>query len=340
MSISRLKLFKRSNGKWYILFDEDGRTRWKSTGSSIKRDALKILTEFKELSRQKSPAIGFSQFVSEFNRVQAYSLRESTLKRIYRPSFEAFIGICGNKGLSAYTLRDVETFKRTMLERCSPTYVNIQLRALRAAFNAAVRWQLLQNNPFLKVSKVSVPDRVPAHFSKEQFKVFLGHLEEPVLRDLFAFASLTGLRQGELLQLRWANVDMQRKTVTVESSGRFLTKTGKARTIPASRAATEILERRYLVVNGTGLVFHRRGRELTQSYVEHSFKRVIRKLGFDERLRFHSLRHTFATWLVKEGVSLYEVQKLLGHSSIAVTQVYSHLAASELHGAVNKLNFN
>jgi len=50
-----------------------------------------------------------------------------------------------------------------------------------------------------------------------------------------------------------------------------------------------------------------------------------------------SLRHTFATWLVQEGVPIYEVQKLLGHSSISVTQVYSLLAASELHGAVNKI---
>ncbi len=56
-----------------------------------------------------------------------------------------------------------------------------------------------------------------------------------------------------------------------------------------------------------------------------------------EKLHFHSLRHTFATWLVQEGVSIYEVQQLLGHSSISVTQVYSHLAASELHGAVNKI---
>ncbi len=50
-----------------------------------------------------------------------------------------------------------------------------------------------------------------------------------------------------------------------------------------------------------------------------------------------SLCHTFATWLVLEGMPIYEVQKLLGHSSISVTQVYSHLAASELHGAVNNI---
>ncbi len=52
------------------------------------------------------------------------------------------------------------------------------------------------------------------------------------------------------------------------------------------------------------------------------------------------MRHTFATWLVQAGVSLYEVQKLLGHSSISTTQIYAHLAASELHGAVNRISLD
>ena len=73
---------------------------------------------------------------------------------------------------------------------------------------------------------------------------------------------------------------------------------------------------------------------------EDADNRLVKKLGLDKRFGFHSLRHTFAPWLVKEGVSIYEVQKLPGHSSVAVTQVYSHLAASELQGTVNKLSLN
>jgi site-specific recombinase XerD len=57
----------------------------------------------------------------------------------------------------------------------------------------------------------------------------------------------------------------------------------------------------------------------------------------NHRLHLHSLRHTFASWLVQDGVSLYEVQKLLGHSSIAVTEIYSHLQPEQLHETVNRL---
>lgn len=84
-------------------------------------------------------------------------------------------------------------------------------------------------------------------------------------------------------------------------------------------------------------VFTLKGRRISEDWLTHRFKSYIRKAGLNPRLHFHSLRHTFATWLVQEGVSIYEVQKLLGHSSISVTQVYSHLPASELHGAVNKI---
>ncbi|MBI5475218.1 MAG: tyrosine-type recombinase/integrase [Ignavibacteriales bacterium] len=58
----------------------------------------------------------------------------------------------------------------------------------------------------------------------------------------------------------------------------------------------------------------------------------------NSKLHFHSLRHTFATWLVQDGVNIYEVQKLLGHSNMKVIEVYSHLVTSKLHSAVNKIS--
>jgi site-specific recombinase XerD len=68
------------------------------------------------------------------------------------------------------------------------------------------------------------------------------------------------------------------------------------------------------------------GKKLLESWVSHKFKYWVYEAKLpNDKLHFHSLRHTFASWLVQDGVSLYEVQKLLGHSNIAVTQAYSHL---------------
>ncbi len=84
-------------------------------------------------------------------------------------------------------------------------------------------------------------------------------------------------------------------------------------------------------------VFTFAGMQICADLVTKKFRHCARKAGLNRRVHFHSLRHTFATWLVQGNVSIYEVQKLLGHSSISVTQVYSHLAASELQEAVKKL---
>jgi len=72
-------------------------------------------------------------------------------------------------------------------------------------------------------------------------------------------------------------------------------------------------------------------------FMAKRFKEAIRACGLDPRLHFHSLRHTFASLLVKDGVSLYHVQKLLGHSSPRVTEIYAHLGGSELLGSVERL---
>ena len=89
-------------------------------------------------------------------------------------------------------------------------------------------------------------------------------------------------------------------------------------------------------------IFVRGGRRIGESYLARRFKKYVRMAGLDEGLHWHSLRHTHASWLVQCGVSLYEVQKLLGHSSSRVTEVYSHLQPEQLHDTVNriKLSFN
>ena len=77
---------------------------------------------------------------------------------------------------------------------------------------------------------------------------------------------------------------------------------------------------------------------MTKEYISKNFKRYAVLAGLDDKVHFHSLRHSFASLLVQAGVSLYEVQRLLGHSSPTVTQVYSHLQPDQMHETVNKIS--
>lgn len=87
-------------------------------------------------------------------------------------------------------------------------------------------------------------------------------------------------------------------------------------------------------------VFTLNRRQISGDWFSHKLKKFLVKLNSPKKLNVHSLRHTFASWLVQTGVSIYEVQKLLGHSDIKVTQIYAHLAPNELHDVVGRIIFN
>ena len=315
MPSDKFYLYKRPNGFWYIGYCENGKRRWKSTSATVKSDALRFLSAFEKSSESKIDAVTLSEFVTQFCSLRSSDLRTSTVKRIYLPAFSSFQRICGNKPLPSYTLKDVEMYKSMRLGTCSPVTVNIEFRTLRAAFNLALKWKLLRSNPFEQSSQLRIPERLPVYFSKEDFKKFIAKVQEPFLKDLFLFAALTGLRLGEILNLDWQNIHLERRLIVVANSECFLTKTGRCRLVPMSNAVTDILSRREATRGMCAMVFHAKGERLQHSYVQHKFKKYVRQVGLSDALRFHSLRHTFATWLVEGGVNIYEVQKLLGHKT-------------------------
>jgi len=337
MSITKLSLFKRYNGIYYITYLQDGIPKWKSTKKKLKHEALKVLSDFQQYLKQDVPKVTFHDFVNHYLSIKSNDLRETTIKRICLPAFVAFDKICGNKLLTAYTLGEVEVFKSKRLEVCSPTTVNIQFRVLRSSFNLAIKWGMLAENPFSKSSQVKAVEQPPIYLTKDEFTRLLRVVKEEVLKEVFLFASLTGMRSGEITNLRWSDIDFHHRQITIKNSDQFQTKTGKNRCVPMNELVVSMLSRKELTQRFCENVFQLQGQRMGQEYLSKSFKRYVRLVGLNDKIHFHSLRHTFATWLVQDGVSIYEVQKLLGHSSVKVTEIYSHLVASELHKSVNKI---
>jgi len=161
-------------------------------------------------------------------------------------------------------------------------------------------------------------------------------VEHQDLKDLFRFAVNTGLRQMELLNLEWRQINFKDKYLILDNSS-HITKSKKIRTIPLNVVALQILTERERSKRGD-LVFTLDDKRITQSFISHKFKKIVKKSGLNPKLNFHSLRHTFASWLVQKGVNIFEVSKLLGHSDIRVTEIYSHLRAEDLLNSVNRLN--
>ena len=142
----------------------------------------------------------------------------------------------------------------------------------------------------------------------------------------------TGLRQGELFSLAWEHVDTQRKTLTVLASH---SKGNSTRTVPLNPEALAVL-RAILPNKATGLVFKSPRTGGRFDNVKKAWAEVTKAASLPD-LRWHDLRHDFASRLVMRGVPLFTVQKLLGHANSRMTQRYARLAPDTLADAVNKL---
>jgi integrase len=330
-------LSKSHSGYYYIWFkDERGKKCKVSTRTKLKGEAYEALANFKGLTKKEPKALGLKEFTSEFLSYASATYSIATVD-MYRRTLSNFAGINGNYPLRKITARHIDEYKTNRLKCIKPVSVHIELRALKASFNTAKRWKLLSENPSEESPLPSVPEHAPVIFTLEDFQKLLKVIQETWLRDMTLLAVLTGMRRSELVNLRWANVDLERRVVQIESTATFKTKAGRRRTIPLSDAALIILRSR-LGKSQLEYVFFDRGAKIASQHVTHLFKIYVRKANMvDQRLHFHSTRHTFASWLVQAGVSLYEVQKFLGHSSPLVTEVYAHLQPENRHSEVNKI---
>lgn len=331
-------IFRRSNGIYYISTYEDGKRVWRSTGETLKKAALKKLHEFENSSKAKKPSIYFKKFASDFMAHSQGKFAPATIA-LYERTLRIFQTIRGDIKLEKISSRDIDFYISHRIETVSLVTANIEIKTLKAAFNTALRWKLIEENPMKQVSMLRIPEQDPIFLTREDFDRLLSTVEDEWFRRVVVVAVSTGMRRAEIINLRRSDVDLARRTIRIQSNDVYMTKAGKNRIIPMSNTVHQVIQK-CLQEDDCEYVFTSGGRQILEDSLTQKFRRCVRKANFDHKVHFHSLRHTFATWLVQDGVSLYEVQKLLGHSASRVTEIYSHLAPQVLHATVNRISIS
>ncbi len=326
-------LFRRSNGIYYVvLLNPDGRRRWISTGELTKSAAIRKLTSIDLSPSEQVRSTPLSKFIDQFLEF-APSIYSAGSVGIYSKSLDAFRQCIGNIELNRIGGKEIDRFKQLRSEIVSSVTMNIDLRTLRAAFARAVRWNLLKSNPFKQVPLCPVPEKSPTFFSSEEIDCLLSNVKEKWLRSVILFAAHTGLRREEIVNLIWSNVDLKLRVIKIESNHAYRTKAGKRRIVPMNTVVYRLIKRLHRSEHNE-FVFTLNDKKIRQVWVTRRFKQYLRRLKFPESYHFHTLRHTFASWLVQRGAPIYEVQQLLGHSSLRVTEIYSHLSPCQLKATV------
>lgn len=233
------------------------------------------------------------------------------------------------------TGEDLEQFKHSRKGKVKDSTINIDVRSLKAALEVAVTLGKLPSNPFRPVKLIRLTKKQIRPFTREEFSQLCQAIKEPYLLDLVQFAVLTGLRRGEIMDLKWDRVDLDARRLTVESSDDYRVKHGKTRVVPLSDEALEILVARRGLSEWV-FADEEAGR-LKDEYVSKKFKSYIRELALDEELHFHSLRATCASWGLRSGASTPAIRDLLGHSTIRVTETYASLDDKSLRKEVDKI---
>jgi site-specific recombinase XerD len=326
---------------YYLFFSDESEVRHKvSTKCKKKSDAMHFLYHFKRDAyekRKKLKAISFSDFVEQF-KVYSFGVHSLKTQKTNTTAFKEFLRVEGNLPLHSIGIREIEHFLSKKKQEASEWTARKYYGSLASAFEKAVQWNYLEENPFRKVSKPKGREIIPVFFTESDFRLLLSVIEDRDFKELCITALLSGLRLGELLALRWNDIDFTSKVILVRNTETFTTKSRKNRIVPMSEELFRVLgERKERIRFECEIVFHNKyGGKLLETTVSHYFKLYVVDAGINGKLHFHSLRHSFASALVMSGVSLYAVQKLLGHTTSKTTEIYSHLLPQQLHYEINK----
>lgn len=159
--------------------------------------------------------------------------------------------------------------------------------------------------------------------------------EREDLSHIIATAGYTGMRGGELLKLKVRDIDFGMNTIHVGGLPDFVTKAKNYRSIPIHDRIAELLHKRCEGIDPRSMVF---GRDWSnKDQLIRAFKKVRNYIGLDDSYVFHTLRHSYATWLAEAGVPILTIKDLMGHKRIETTLLYAKVTDTARNDAVNRI---
>lgn len=217
-----------------------------------------------------------------------------------------------------------------------------RFRHLRTFFNWAAKKGRLEESPLDGLDKPKQEKKLPEYLTPDQLDRILRAIDADVemkraekgrirpgqvvwLKPVILLAVNTGMRIGELCALRWRDVSFSESMIYCGRGKDFQTKSGHERAVPMTAEARRVLSDLHERRTSEGYILRGvEGGKLNSGYTSKKFKKYVRLAKLPERISFHSLRHTAASWMVQNGAPLPMVQAILGHSDASVTQKYAH----------------
>ena len=329
-----LGLYKRGKVYW-IAYSVNGKRYRESAGTTIRREAEYILA-----CRKKEAKEGIVPELNKIKDCKISELAEDYLKwterqRVHKTKkiwVKQLVEHFGNFSVKNLNSKAIEQWQSKRLKYNKPSTVNRLTGCLKHMVNKGVEWDMVAEDALKRVRMVkplAENNKRLRFLTIEECNTLLDCCA-PHLRPIVTVALNTGMRRGEILSLKWEQVDLSHGFILLG-----ITKNGERREIPINTTLEYLFND--LSKNADSVyVFVDKDGNPYQS-VKRSFATACRNAGIHD-FRFHDQRHTFASHLVMAGIDLTSVKELLGHKSLNMTMRYAHLAPGHKRMAVNTLD--
>jgi len=264
--------------------------------------------------------------------------RPAPLEEIRRQRRSFTVGPLGAHSVDEITSDLIEQYVEANRDKLSTRTLNLRVAAVKALLTWARKGRKIKSNPIADQSRVGKPRVACRALSNDEVARLLVASPEPDRSIWFAFLT-TGMRRGELVKLRWPEVDFGTNTIRVFAS---TSKSKAQREIPmVPQLRDRLMAMEGEAADPEGPVFANRDGRAWNNNLDRRFKRCLRRAGIDPSdVSLHTLRHTFATALILAGANIVPVSKLLGHATVTLTlNTYAHALPDNLREAIGHLPF-
>jgi integrase len=239
----------------------------------------------------------------------------------------AWSELIGEHALEDLRPAAIATARDRLAETRGPATVVRYLSALSHAFTIAVKdWQWVESNPVKRITWPRQPRGRVRFLSEDEREALITAAADSKcipLVSIIMLALLTGMRRGEILNLKWHNVDLERHRLILTD-----TKNKERRQVPLVPTAYAIVRSwKCGEISGNAYIFHKRGATDIPVRIDRHFKRAVRVAGLTD-FRFHDLRHTAASYLAMTGATTNEIAEILGHKTLDMVKRYAHLTTT------------
>ena len=336
---------------FYVTYKDGNKKIWEKAGwlsegysaqmaANIRAERIRTLRHGEELPKKKRDEITFGEIWEHYDKwldtgkTSSYSDRFRYANHL-KNNFSS-------KRLSQITPLDIEKLKSDLLKKnLAPATVKHVLVLIRQVINKAITWKLWQGeNPLKGVQLPKLNNRRERFLSQNEAASALQELRETSKQvyEIALMSLCTGMRAGEIFALKWGHCDFKNGVIHIADP-----KSGESRKSYMTSAIRTMLKAKDKGEPGELLFKDNNGKQIKE--ISNSFKRMVDQLGLNDgiddrrqRVCFHTLRHTFASWLAIKGTPILTIKELLGQKTLAMTERYAHLSPDHKRTAASSVD--